>query len=79
LEELVGEGNEEGGDDELDDEEEADAGAEVFGLAAETREDVDGGLTQGYDECEDYCQSASVHEQTTRGEERNDTHASEPH
>jgi hypothetical protein len=39
LEELVEEDDEEGGDDELDDGE-ADAGAEVFGLAVETGEDV---------------------------------------
>jgi hypothetical protein len=52
LEELVKEDDEEGGDDELDDEE-ADAGAEVFGLAVEAGEDVDGCLAQGDDECED--------------------------
>jgi hypothetical protein len=53
LEELVEKGDEEGCDDELDDEEEADAGAEVFGLAVETGEDVDGCLVQGDDERED--------------------------
>lgn len=50
LEKLVKEDDEEGGDDELDDEE-ADVGAEVFGLAIETGEDIDGGLAQGDDEC----------------------------
>lgn len=51
LEELV----EEGGDDELYYVEEADVGAQVFGLAIETREDVyvGSGLAQGDDECED--------------------------
>jgi hypothetical protein len=58
LEKLIEKDDEEGGDDELD-EEEADAGAEVFGLAVETGEDVDSGLAQGDDECE------LVHEETT--------------
>jgi hypothetical protein len=53
LEEFVEEDEEEGGDDEMD-EEEADSGAEVFGLAVETGEDVDGGLAEGDDECEDW-------------------------
>jgi hypothetical protein len=53
LEELIEEDEEEGGDDELDEGEEADAGAEVFGLAVETSEDVDRGLSHGDDECED--------------------------
>jgi hypothetical protein len=52
LEEVVEDYDEEGGDDELDDEE-VDASAEAFGLAVETGEDVDGGLAQGDDECGD--------------------------
>jgi hypothetical protein len=53
LEELVEEDEEEGGDDELD-VEEADTGAEVFGLAVvETGEEVDAGLAEG-DECKDW-------------------------
>jgi hypothetical protein len=36
LEELIEEDNKEGGNDELDDKEEADAGTGVFGLAVET-------------------------------------------
>jgi hypothetical protein len=47
--ELVEEDDEEGGDNELDGGE-ADAGAEVFGLAVETGEDVDGCLAQGDDD-----------------------------
>jgi hypothetical protein len=50
LQELVEEDDEE--DYEMDDEE-ADAGAEVFGLVVETDEDVDGGFAEGDDECED--------------------------
>ena len=53
LEELVKD-DKEGGDGELDDEE-ADASVEVFGLAVETGEDIDGGLAQGDDECKDWC------------------------
>jgi hypothetical protein len=54
LEEHVEEDDEEGSNDELDDvDEEADAGAEVFGLAVETGEDVVGGLAEGDDECKD--------------------------
>jgi hypothetical protein len=49
---LVEEDYKEGSDNELD-VEEADAGAEVFGLAIETGEDVDDGLAEGDDECED--------------------------
>jgi hypothetical protein len=53
LEELIEEDDEKGGDDELDDEQEADAIAEVLGLAVETAEDVDEGLTKGDEQRKD--------------------------
>jgi hypothetical protein len=54
LEELVEEKDDEGGGDELEDKEEADSGTEVGGLAVESGEDVDGGLTKGDDEGKDW-------------------------
>lgn len=50
LEELVEEDDDERGGDELDDEEQADSGTDVAGLAVETGENVDGGLAEGDDE-----------------------------
>jgi hypothetical protein len=50
--ELVEEHDDEGCRDELEDEQEADTGAEGRGGTVETSEDVDGGLAEGDDECE---------------------------
>jgi hypothetical protein len=52
-EELVEEHDDERGGHELEDEEEADTGAERRGRAVHAREDVDGGLAEGDDEGED--------------------------
>ena len=52
LEELIEEDDDEGGRDELNDEEQAYAGTEVAGLTIETGEDIDSGLTERDDEGE---------------------------
>ena len=52
LEELIEEDDDEGGRDELDDKQEADAGAEIARLAVHAGEDIDRGLTEGEDESE---------------------------
>ena len=54
LEELVEEDDDEGRNNELDDEEKADTGSEVFGLAIETGEDVDGGLAESNNDSKDW-------------------------
>jgi hypothetical protein len=54
LEEFVKEDDDECGGDELDYEEEADACAEVGGLAVEAGENVDGCLAEGYYESENW-------------------------
>lgn len=54
LEEFVEEEDDEGGGDELENQEEADSSSEVRGLSVETGEDVDGSLSEGDDEGEDW-------------------------
>lgn len=58
LEELVKEDDDEGGDDELEDEKQADTGAEVGRLAVKSSQDVDGSLAEGDDESE-HCVTAT--------------------
>lgn len=53
LEKFVEENDNESGDDELDDQQEADTGAEVTWLAIKTSKDVDGGLTKRDNQRED--------------------------
>jgi hypothetical protein len=53
LEQLIEENDDKGSNDELDDQEEADTCAEVTRLAIETGQDVDGGLSERDNECED--------------------------
>ena len=53
-EELVEEDDDERGRDELEDQEEADTGTEGRRGAVETGEDVDGGLSEGDDQGEDW-------------------------
>ena len=53
LEELIEKDDNEGGDYELNDEEQADASTEVFGLAIETGKDVDGGLAKSNNDSKD--------------------------
>ena len=50
LEEFIKENNNKCCNDKLDDKEEADAGADVFGLAVESGENVDGSLSKRNDE-----------------------------
>lgn len=63
LEELIEEDDDEGSGDELDDEQEADTGAEVAGLAVETSEDVDRALTECDDQCKHYGGEENASEQ----------------
>jgi len=52
LEEFVEEDDDKGGNDELDDKKKTNTSADVFGLAVESRENVDGSLSKGNDEGE---------------------------
>ena len=53
LEKFVEENDNESGDDELDDQQKADAGSEVTWLTIKAREDVDGGLAERDNQRED--------------------------
>ena len=53
LEKFIEENNDEGGDDELNDQQKADTGTKVAWLAVKTTEDVNGSLTEGDDQSED--------------------------
>lgn len=53
LEQLVEEDDDEAGDHELDDQENADTGAEVRRLAVETGDDIDDGLAEGQEDGEE--------------------------
>ena len=53
MEKFIEENNDEGGDDELNDQQKADTDTKVAWLAAKTTEDIDGSLTKGDDQSED--------------------------
>lgn len=54
MKEFVEEDDDQGGDDELEDEEETDTGSEIGRLSVETGENVDGSLSEGDEESEDW-------------------------
>jgi hypothetical protein len=58
LEELIEEDDDQSGGKELDNEENADTGTEVGGLAIETGQDVNAGLTEGQDDGKELGRSA---------------------
>lgn len=54
MKEFVEEDDDQGGDDELEDEEETDTGSEIGRLSVETSENVNGGLSEGDEESQDW-------------------------
>lgn len=81
LEELVEEDDDEGRDDELEDEQEANSSSEVRGESVQSRQDVDGSLSERDDEGEDCIQMVSAPTPSRRVPllEGVCTHASELH